>query len=94
MTVVLRCGSLIYQHVSRGCKPVEIGRAAADGGLVEVLGGLTPTDKLIVGGRESLTEGARIRIAGEDTTMQLNSPSSSFGPPATDRTAQAPTVEN
>ena len=75
-------------------KPVEIGRAAADGGLVEVVGGLTPTDKLIVGGRESLTEGARIRIASEDTTMQLNSPSSSFGLPATDRTAQAPTVEN
>lgn len=75
-------------------KPVEIGRGATDGGLVEVLDGLTPTDKLIVGGRESLTDGARIRIAGEDTTMQLNSPSSSFGPPATDRTAQAPTVEN
>ena len=75
-------------------KSVEIGRAAADGGLVEVIGGLTPTDKLIVGGRESLTEGARIRITGENSTMQLNSPSSAFGPPAADRTAQAPTVEN
>lgn len=47
-------------------REVKVGQAAAEGGLVEVISGLTPTDKLIVGGRESLTEGIRVRIAGED----------------------------
>lgn len=44
---------------------IQLGRAKTDQ-LVEVTSGLTPTDKLIVGGRESLAEGSRIRIAGED----------------------------
>ncbi len=57
-------------------KPVEIGQSTPDGGLLEVVSGLTPTDKLIVGGRESLTQGARIRINGEDTTFQSHSSSS------------------
>ncbi|MDZ4656093.1 MAG: HlyD family efflux transporter periplasmic adaptor subunit [Bythopirellula sp.] len=75
-------------------KPVEIGQSTPDGGLVEVTSGLTPTDKLIVGGRESLTEGARIRVAGEDNTMQTNTPSSAIGHSSANRTALAPTVQN
>ena len=58
-------------------KSVEIGQSTSDGGLVEVVSGLTPTDKLIVAGRESLTPAARIRVTGEDTTFQMNSSSSS-----------------
>jgi multidrug efflux pump subunit AcrA (membrane-fusion protein) len=58
-------------------KSVEIGQSTPDGGLVEVVSGLTPTDKLIVAGRESLTPAARIRVTGEDTTFQMNSSSSS-----------------
>lgn len=49
-------------------KGVLIGGPTADG-LVEVTSGLTPTDKLIVAGRESLSDGARISVAGEDTTI-------------------------
>jgi RND family efflux transporter MFP subunit len=45
-------------------KPVRLG-SELPGGLVEVEG-LTPGDKLIVGGREALTDGARIRVTGED----------------------------
>ncbi|MCO6046510.1 efflux RND transporter periplasmic adaptor subunit [Aeoliella sp. ICT_H6.2] len=47
-------------------RPIEVGRGVAEGGLVEVLSGLSPTDKLIVGGRESLSEGERVRVAGEE----------------------------
>jgi multidrug efflux pump subunit AcrA (membrane-fusion protein) len=75
-------------------KAVDIGRAAAAGGLVEVVNGLTPTDKLIVGGRESLTKGARIYIAGEDTALQLYAPSSSLASPTADRTAQSTAPQN
>jgi RND family efflux transporter MFP subunit len=45
-------------------KPVQLG-VELPGALVEVTG-LTPADKLIVGGREALTDGARIRVTGED----------------------------
>jgi hypothetical protein len=45
-------------------KPVQLG-LALPGGLVEVEG-LTPADKLIVGGRETLSDGDRIRVTGED----------------------------
>lgn len=38
----------------------------ADQGLVEVLEGLTPTDKIISGGREGLQLGDRIAITGDD----------------------------
>jgi hypothetical protein len=38
------------------------------GGLIEVEG-LTPSDKLIVGGREALTDGDRIRVTGEDKSL-------------------------
>jgi multidrug efflux pump subunit AcrA (membrane-fusion protein) len=47
---------------------VQLGRAG-DEQLVEITSGLTPTDKLIVAGRESLAERKRIRIAGEDPTI-------------------------
>ncbi|QEG37206.1 efflux RND transporter periplasmic adaptor subunit [Bythopirellula goksoeyrii] len=43
-------------------KTVTLGHGTTEGGLVEILDGLQPTDKLIVAGRESVTEGARIRI--------------------------------
>lgn len=44
---------------------VEVGRAGTDE-LVEVTEGIDPTAKLIVSGRESLTNGQRVRITGED----------------------------
>jgi RND family efflux transporter MFP subunit len=37
--------------------------------LVEVVEGLTPADKLIVGGREGLADGQRITVLGEDATL-------------------------
>ena len=49
---------------------VQLGRAGTDQ-LVEVTGGINPTDKLIVGGREALAEGSRIRISGEDQSLGL-----------------------
>jgi len=39
--------------------------------LIEVVEGLYPTDKLISGGRESLSDGQRIRIAGEDQNLGI-----------------------
>ena len=54
-------------------QPVEVGRSSASGGLVEVISGLNPTDKLIVAGRESLSDAARIHVAGEDTTQFASS---------------------
>lgn len=48
-------------------KSVTLGRGVAEGGLVEITSGLTPTDKLIVGGRQSLSEGDRVRVAGQES---------------------------
>jgi HlyD family secretion protein len=53
-------------------KPVQLG-VELPGGLVEVTG-LTPADKLIVGGRETLSDGARIRVTGEDKSLSGLSP--------------------
>jgi len=50
-------------------KTVAVGRGATDDGLVEITSGLQPTDKLIVAGRESVGEGSRIRVTGEDRTL-------------------------
>jgi hypothetical protein len=50
---------------------VQLGRAGTDQ-LVEIAKGLDPMAKLIVGGRESLEEGARIRITGEDQSLGLS----------------------
>ncbi|QDU89191.1 HlyD family secretion protein [Pirellulimonas nuda] len=47
-------------------RSVEIARGATDTGLVEVQRGLQPTDKLIVEGRGSLSEGDRIRVRAEE----------------------------
>lgn len=49
-------------------KSVQLGDQ--DGaGQVEAQAGLTATDKLIIDGREGLTEGARVAIAAEDATF-------------------------
>jgi len=58
-------------------QPVQLGKAGTDV-LVEIVEGVDPTAKLIVAGRESLTSGARIRIAGEDRSLN-----------ASDRTSQS-----
>jgi HlyD family secretion protein len=47
---------------------IQLGRAGTDQ-LVEVAAGLTALDKLIVSGREGLTEGQRIRITGSDQNL-------------------------
>ena len=65
---------------------IEIGRGTTDDGLVEVTSGLNPTAKLIVGGREALIEGARIRVTGEDQSIA--------GSISTTRTALASGSEN
>jgi RND family efflux transporter MFP subunit len=46
-------------------KPVQLGKAGTEQ-LVEVAQGLTAMDKLIVAGREGLSEGERIQVVGED----------------------------
>lgn len=47
---------------------VQLGRAGTDQ-LVEIAQGLDPTAKLIVSGRESLSDGSRIRVVGEDQSQ-------------------------
>lgn len=68
-------GSLVWladvEHGVARQQAVQLGRAGTDQ-LVEVATGLDPTAKLIVGGRESLVAGARIRIAGEDQSLGLS----------------------
>ena len=56
-------------------QPVQLGRAGSDT-LVEVSQGLDPTAKLIVAGRESLTDGERIRVVGEELSFGTSSSSS------------------
>jgi len=75
-------------------KLVEVGRGVTNEGLVEISAGLLPTDKLIVAGRESLVEGTRIRITGEDRTLSGSSWNSHGGTPRAARTAQAAGSEN
>jgi HlyD family secretion protein len=53
-------------------RPVELGLTAGD--LVEVTSGLSPSDKVIVAGREGLKEGARVRVAGEDEALGITPP--------------------
>ncbi|MBY0232412.1 MAG: efflux RND transporter periplasmic adaptor subunit, partial [Gemmataceae bacterium] len=50
-------------------RSVEVGLSSGE--MVEVVSGLSPQDKLIVGGREGLKEGMRIRVAGEDDSLGL-----------------------
>ena len=49
---------------------VRLGNAGT-GALVEVVEGLTPTDRLISGGREGLGDGDRVTIAGEDGSIGM-----------------------
>jgi hypothetical protein len=51
-------------------RAVKLGLALT-GDLVEVTDGLTAADKLIVAGRESLVEGDRIQITGEDASLGM-----------------------
>lgn len=53
-------------------KIVQLGTASTDQ-LVEVTQGLSALDKLIVGGREGLSDGMHIRITGEDQTLGRSS---------------------
>ena len=52
-------------------KTVKLGQAGTDQ-LVEVREGLSALDKIIVGGREGLTEAIRIRVTGEDQTIGVS----------------------
>ncbi len=49
---------------------VRLGQAGTDT-LVEVVEGLTPTDRLIAGGRERLEDGDRVTISGEDDRLGM-----------------------
>jgi len=51
-------------------RAVTLGTAGTEE-MVEVVSGLTPTDKLISSGRESLAGGERIRITSEDQTIGM-----------------------
>lgn len=54
-------------HERAQLRAVKLGQAAGE--LVEVTSGLDPTQRLIVAGRETLREGDRIRVTGEDTAI-------------------------
>jgi len=49
---------------------IRVGRAITSE-LVEVLDGLSPTDKLIAGERQGLQDGERVQISGEDTRLGI-----------------------
>jgi len=67
-------------------RSVRLGKAGTEA-LVEVVEGLTPTDKLISGGREGLADGDRITITGEDSSMGMRTarrqPEPPFAPTTT-----------
>ncbi len=71
-------------------KSVEVGRGATDDGLVEIVSGLQPTDKLVVAGRESVSEGSRVQVTGEDRTLS----SGNWNSQPAARTAQANAPSN
>jgi len=50
-------------------RAVEVGLTSGE--RVEVLSGLSPQDRLIVGGREGLKDGTRVRVAGEDESLGI-----------------------
>jgi HlyD family secretion protein len=58
---------------------VDLGASLGD--LVEVVSGLTSSDKLIVGGRDGLKDGDRIRVVGEDDSLGSSNPGSRTKPP-------------
>jgi RND family efflux transporter MFP subunit len=49
-------------------RTVKLGGAGRDD-LVEVIDGLGPADKLIAAGRDGLTNGARVKVTGEDANL-------------------------
>lgn len=49
-------------------RSVQVGHATA-GGLVEITHGLSALDRLIVQGRDGLSDGQRIRVVGEDRSL-------------------------
>lgn len=49
---------------------IKLGKAGTQD-LVEVVEGLTPTDRLVSGNREAMVEGLRISISGEDSTLGM-----------------------
>lgn len=51
-------------------KSLKLGNAGTKE-LIEVVEGLSPTDRLISGNRERLTEGTRVTISGEDATIGM-----------------------
>lgn len=51
---------------------VTVGSATSDG-QVEIVTGLNVGDRLIAGGRESLVDGARVRVTGNDPTLGRDS---------------------
>jgi HlyD family secretion protein len=57
-------------------RTVKLGATTAND-LVEVVEGLTPTDKLIVSGREGLRDGERITVSGEDAALGVDAAPSS-----------------
>lgn len=59
----------IVDPVTSGARrqSIQLGKAGTED-LVEVSQGLDPTSKLIVTGRESLTDGSRVRIMGEHSS--------------------------
>lgn len=67
------------------CKTVQLGQAGTDQ-LVEVTQGLSALDKVIVSGRDGLSDGSRIRITGEDEALGMNS---SRGPSLATSTSSA-----
>jgi RND family efflux transporter MFP subunit len=54
---------------------VQLGQAGTSQ-LIEVTQGLSPTDKLIVSGREGISDGSRVRVTGEDHNLGKDSPGS------------------
>ena len=68
------------------------GRAGTED-LVEIVSGLTPTDKLISGGREGLDQGDRISVTAEDAMLGISG-APMVSPPTTPRTAQRPATNN
>jgi RND family efflux transporter MFP subunit len=60
-------------------RPVTLG--LQDGDLVEVVEGLNAADKLIAGGRDGLTDGARVRVSGEEATESGGTAPSHAPPP-------------
>jgi multidrug efflux pump subunit AcrA (membrane-fusion protein) len=50
-------------------RQVELGLSAGE--LVEIVSGLNSTDRLIVEGRDGLTDGERIKVLGEDERLGI-----------------------